>query len=70
VIEVPELTPHDLRHGVAMEIYGEHGDLGEGPGAAWPSAHRHDANLREHPSDQLKRSVEFLEAKASRMLEV
>jgi site-specific recombinase XerC len=24
---VPELKPHDLRHGVAMEMYGEHGDL-------------------------------------------
>jgi len=26
-IGVPELKPHDLRHGVAMEMYGEHGDL-------------------------------------------
>ncbi len=27
LIGVPELKPHDLRHGVAMEVYGEHGDL-------------------------------------------
>ena len=26
-IGVPQLKPHDLRHGVAMEMYGEHGDL-------------------------------------------
>ena len=26
-IGVPELKPHDLRHGVAMEMYGKHGDL-------------------------------------------
>jgi hypothetical protein len=24
---VPQLKPHDLRHGAAMEMYGEHGDL-------------------------------------------
>jgi integrase/recombinase XerC len=23
----PELRPHDLRHGVAMEMYEQHGDL-------------------------------------------
>jgi site-specific recombinase XerD len=27
VIAVPELKPHDLRHGVAMEMYGKRGDL-------------------------------------------
>jgi hypothetical protein len=27
VIGVPELKPRDLRHGVAVEMYGEHGDL-------------------------------------------
>ena len=26
-IGVPELKTHDLRHGVAMEMYGKHGDL-------------------------------------------
>ena len=26
-IGYPELKPHDLRHGVAMEVYGEHHDL-------------------------------------------
>ena len=26
-IGVPEFKPHDLRHGVAMEMYGKHGDL-------------------------------------------
>jgi len=26
-IGVPELKPHDLQHGVAMEVYSEHGDF-------------------------------------------
>jgi site-specific recombinase XerD len=25
--QVLQLKPHDFRHGVAMEMYGEHGDL-------------------------------------------
>ena len=27
LIGYPELKPHDLRHGVAMEVYSEHRDL-------------------------------------------
>jgi hypothetical protein len=69
VIEVPELTPHDLRHGVAMEMYGEHGDLGEVRALL---GHQRIDTTQIYASirpTQLKRSVEFLEAKASRMLE-
>jgi site-specific recombinase XerD len=29
LIGSPELKPHDLRHGVAMEVYGQHHDLGQ-----------------------------------------
>jgi hypothetical protein len=46
----PELKRSDLRHGVAMEMYGEHGDLENGSGAARPSGHRYDPDLREQPS--------------------
>jgi len=27
LIGYPQLKPHDLRHGVAMEVYEQHGDL-------------------------------------------
>src|SRR5437773_970514 len=45
LIGYPMLKPHDLRHGVAMEVYEEHHDLGEhsrrhrGGGACLQSRH-------------------------------
>jgi len=69
-IGVPELKPHDLRHGVAMEMYGEHGDLEKVRALL---GHQRIDTTQIHASirpSQLKRSVEFLEAKASRMLKV
>jgi site-specific recombinase XerD len=69
-IGVPELKPHDLRHGVAMEMYGEHGDLEKVRALL---GHQRIDTTQIYASirpTQLKRSVEFLEAKASRMLSV
>lgn len=68
-IGVPELKPHDLRHGVAMEMYAEHGDLEKV--RALLGHQRIDTTqiyARIRPTE-LKRSVEFLDAKANRMLE-
>lgn len=31
LIGYPRLKPHDLRHGVAMEVYEQHGDLDHSP---------------------------------------
>jgi site-specific recombinase XerD len=69
-IGVPGLKPHDLRHGVAMEMYGEHGDLEKVRALL---GHQRIDTTQIYASirpTQLKRSVEFLEAKASRMLKV
>jgi len=67
-IGVPELKPHDLRHGVAMEMYREHGDLEKIRALL---GHQRIDTTQIYASirpTQLKRSVEFLEAKATRML--
>ena len=69
-IGVPEVKPHDLRHGVAMEMYGQHGDLEKVRALL---GHQRIDTTQIYASirpTQLKRSVEFLEAKASRMLKV
>jgi site-specific recombinase XerD len=63
MIGYPELKPHDLRHGVAMDVLEQHHDLEL-------LGHRIDttqiyASIR--PA-QLKRVVGFYEDKASRML--
>ncbi len=67
-IGYPELKPHDLRHGVAMEVYEEHGDLE--PVRALLGHARIDttqvyAGIR--PA-QLKQTVSFYEEKAIRIL--
>jgi integrase/recombinase XerC len=49
MIGYPELKPHDLRHGVAMEVLEQHHDLEQVPRATGPRANRHNAALREHP---------------------
>jgi site-specific recombinase XerD len=69
-IGVPELKPHDLRHGVAMEMYGQHGDLEKVRALL---GHQRIDTTQIYASirpTQLKRSVEFLAAKASRMLKL
>ena len=68
-IGYPMLKPHDLRHGVALEVLEQHHDLEQVRALARPRADRHDADLcaRIRPP-QLKRSVAFYEEKAQQIL--
>jgi site-specific recombinase XerD len=52
LIGYPMLKPHDLRHGVAMEVYEPHGDLEQVRGLSRPHPHRDDAALRADPADR------------------
>ena len=68
MIGVPELKPHDLRHGVAMEVLEQHHDLEEVRallGHTRIDTTQIYATIR--PA-QLKRAVAFYEDKAARML--
>ena len=68
LIGCPELKPHDLRHGVAMEVLEQHHDLEEVRallGHARIDTTQIYTSIR--PA-QLKRAVEFYEAQAVRML--
>lgn len=68
LIGCPTLKPHDLRHGVAMEVLEEHHDLEEVRallGHARIDTTQIYANIR--PA-QLKRAVAFYERKAMEML--
>src|SRR5206468_515221 len=67
-IGVPELKPHDLRHGVAMEMLEQHHDVEQVRallGHTRVDTTQIYATIR--PA-QLKRAVSFYEDKASRML--
>jgi site-specific recombinase XerD len=68
LIGVPELKPHDLRHGVAMEVYSEHCDLEQV--RALPAHVRIDMTqvYAQIQPAQLKQSVGFYEAKAMQAL--
>jgi len=68
MIGVPELKPHDLRHGVAMEVLEQQHDLEQVRallGHARIDTTQIYTSIR--PS-QLKRAVDFYEEKAARML--
>ena len=68
MIGVPELKPHDLRHGVAMEVLEQQHDLEQVRallGHARIDTTQIYTSIR--PS-QLKRAVGFYEEKAARML--
>jgi site-specific recombinase XerD len=68
MIGYPELTPHDLRHGVAMEVLEQHHDLEQVRALL---GHRRIDTTQIYASirpAQLKRVVGFYEEKASRML--
>jgi site-specific recombinase XerD len=68
MIGYPELKPHDLRHGVAMEVYEERQDLEpvrELLGHARIDTTQVYARIRP---PQLKRAVEFYEERATKML--
>jgi site-specific recombinase XerD len=68
-IGVPELKPHDFRHGVAMEMYEEHGDLEKVRALL---GHREITTTqiyaRIRPAE-LKRSTAFYDERAKRLLE-
>ena len=60
----PELKPHDLRHGVAMELYTEHHDLEQVRASL---GHQRIATTQVYAQiqpAQLKESVNFYEARA------
>ena len=68
LIGAPELKPHDLRHGVAMEVLQQHHDLEQVRallGHTRVDTTQIYATIR--PA-QLKRAVAFYEDKASRMM--
>jgi integrase/recombinase XerC len=68
LIGYPELKPHDLRHGVAMEILEQHHDLEQVRallGHARIDTTQVYASIRP---PQLKRAVSFYEEQATRML--
>jgi len=68
IIGYPELKPHDLRHGVAMEVLEQHHDLEEVRALL---GHARIDTTQVYTSirpAQLKRAVSFYEEKAVRML--
>jgi len=67
-LAVPELKPHNLRHGAAMEVLEQHHDLEEVRALL---GHRRIDTTRIYTSirpTQLERAVAFYEEKAARML--
>ena len=68
IIGYPELKPHDLRHGVAMEVLEQHHDL-EQVRALLGHARIDTTQIYAHiRPPQLKRVVSFYEEKAVRLL--
>src|SRR2546430_15004521 len=68
IIGYPELKPHDLRHGVAMEVLEQHHDLEQVRALL---GHERIDSTQIYTSirpAQLKRAVSFYEVKALRML--
>jgi site-specific recombinase XerD len=68
MIGAPTLKPHDLRHGVAMEVYEQHHDLEEVRallGHARLDTTQVYARIRP---PQLKQTVGFYEDRANRLL--
>ena len=63
-IGVPELKPHDLRHGVAMEVYCEHRDLEQVRALLGHVRIETTQVYAQIQPAQLKQSVGFYEAKA------
>ena len=68
MIGYPELKPHDLRHGVAMEVLEQHHDL-EQVRALLGHARIDTTQIYARiQSPQLKRAVSFYDEQATRML--
>ncbi len=68
MIGYPELKPHDLRHGVAMEVLEQHHDLEQVRALLGHSRIDTTQVYASIRPPQLKRAVEFYEEKAARML--
>ena len=68
LIGYPELKPHDLRHGVAMEVYEEHHDLEQVRALLGHSRIDTTQVYASIRPPHLKRAVSFYEEKAIRIL--
>ena len=68
LIGYPELKPHDLRHGVAMEVLEQHHDLEEVRALLGHSRIDTTQIYASIKPPQLKRAVSFYEERAARML--
>ena len=64
MIGYPELKPHDLRHGGATEVYGEHHDLEQVRALLGHQRIETTQVYAQIPPAQLKDSVKFCEARA------
>ena len=64
LIGYPELKPHDLRHGVAMEVYNHHRDLEQVRGLLGHLRIETTQVYAQIQPEQLKHSVSFYEARA------
>lgn len=63
-IGYPMLKPHDLRHGVAMEVYEQHHDLEEVRGLLGHKSIETNQLYAQIRPAGLKHAVNFYEAKA------
>ena len=68
LIGYPMLKPHDFRHGVAMEIYGEHHDLEQVRGLLGHTRIETTQIYAQIQPAQLKQTVNFYEARALEVL--
>jgi len=68
LIGVPELKPHDLRHGVAMEVLEQHHDLEQVRALLGHTRVDTTQIYTTIRPRQLKRAVSFYEDKAARLL--
>jgi site-specific recombinase XerD len=66
LISYPMLKPHDLRHGVAMEVYEQHGDLEQVRGLLGHARIETTQLYAQIRPAALKQAVEFYEAKGAR----
>ena len=67
-IGYPQLKPHDLRHGVAMEVLEQHHDLEEVRALLGHARIDTTQIYTSIKPSQLKRAVSFYETKATKML--
>ena len=68
LIGYPELKPHGLRHGVAREMYSQHGDLEQVRGLLGHARIETTQVYAQIQPAQLKASVKFYEARAQETL--